>query len=164
MQTWKTRFRRIAAMVCALALCASLLPAGALANNTDGIDVDASSSSQVVTGTEPTEEEQSEETASETEQPAEAEVSTQSVEPTNETEGEEDRLAAARASGPDTTDQQKSNDFITLYYNDPVTDYGKSALTVKIQDEAGTPLCDDLTIDNVMYLPTTMRVSISESK
>lgn len=151
-------------MVCALALCASLLPAGALANNTDGIDVDASSSSQVVTGTEPTEEEQSEETASETEQPAEAEVSTQSVEPTNETEGEEDRLAAARASGPDTTDQQKSNDFITLYYNDPVTDYGKSALTVKIQDEAGTPLCDDLTIDNVMYLPTTMRVSISESK
>ena len=45
MQTWKTRFRRIAAMVCALALCASLLPAGALANNTDGIDVDASSSS-----------------------------------------------------------------------------------------------------------------------
>lgn len=71
MQTWKTRFRRIAAMVCALALCASLLPAGALANNTDGIDVDASSSSQVVTGTEPTEEEQSEETASETEQPAE---------------------------------------------------------------------------------------------
>lgn len=71
MQTWKTRFRRIAAMVCTLALCASLLPAGALANNTDGIDVDASSSSQVVTGTEPTEEEQSEETASETEQPAE---------------------------------------------------------------------------------------------
>lgn len=71
MQTWKTRFRRIAAMVCALALCASLLPAGALANNTDGIDVDESSSSQVVTGTEPTEEEQSEETASETEQPAE---------------------------------------------------------------------------------------------
>lgn len=67
----ETRFRRIAAMVCALALCASLLPAGALANNTDGIDVDASSSSQVVTGTEPTEEEQSEETASETEQPAE---------------------------------------------------------------------------------------------
>lgn len=164
MQTWKTRFRRIAAMVCALALCASLLPAGALADNTDGIDVDESSSSQVVTGTEPTEEEQSEETASETEQPAEEEVSTQSVEPTNETEGEEDRLAAARASGPDTTDQQKSNDFITLYYNDPVTDYGKSALTVKIQDEAGTPLCDDLTIDNVMYLPTTMRVSISESK
>lgn len=57
MQTWKTRFRRIAAMVCALALCASLLPAGALANNTDGIDVDESSSSQVVTGTEPTSDE-----------------------------------------------------------------------------------------------------------
>lgn len=82
MQTWKTRFRRIAAMVCALALCASLLPAGALANNTDGIDVDESSSSQVVTGTEPTEEEKTEETGTETEQPAEAEVSTQSVEPT----------------------------------------------------------------------------------
>lgn len=57
MQTWKTRFRRIAAMVCTLALCASLLPAGALANNTDGIDVDESSSSQVVTGTEPTSDE-----------------------------------------------------------------------------------------------------------
>lgn len=71
MQTWKTRFRRIAAMVCALALCASLLPAGALANNTDGIDVDESSSSQVVTGTEPTEEEKTEETGTETEQPAE---------------------------------------------------------------------------------------------
>lgn len=31
MQTWKTRFRRIAAMVCALALCASLLPMSAFA-------------------------------------------------------------------------------------------------------------------------------------
>lgn len=91
MQTWKTRFRRIAAMVCALALCASLLPAGSLANNTDGIDVDASSSSQVVTGTEPTEEEQSEETASETEQPAEEAETEETVEeetqPTNTDDG-----------------------------------------------------------------------------
>lgn len=91
MQTWKTRFRRIAAMACALALCASLLPAGALANNTDGIDVDASSSSQVVTGTEPTEEEQSEETASETEQPAEEAETEETVEeetqPTNTDDG-----------------------------------------------------------------------------
>ena len=91
MQTWKTRFRRIAAMVCALALCASLLPAGALANNTDGIDVDASSSSQVVTGTEPTEEEKTEETASETEQPAEEAETEETVEeetqPTNTDDG-----------------------------------------------------------------------------
>ena len=84
MQTWKTRFRRIAAMVCALALCASLLPAGALANNTDGIDVDASSSSQVVTGTEPTEEEKTEETGTETEQPA-----AETEQPAEETETEE---------------------------------------------------------------------------
>lgn len=84
MQTWKTRFRRIAAMVCALALCASLLPAGALANNTDSIDVDESSSSQVVTGTEPTEEEKTEETASETEQPA-----AETEQPAEETETEE---------------------------------------------------------------------------
>ena len=68
MQTWKTRFRRIAAMVCALALCASLLPAGALANNTDSNE---SPSSQVVTATEPAEEEKTEETGTETEQPAE---------------------------------------------------------------------------------------------
>lgn len=84
MQTWKTRFRRIAAMVCALALCASLLPAGALANNTDGIDVDESSSSQVVTGTEPTEEEKTEETGTETEQPA-----AETEQPAEETETEE---------------------------------------------------------------------------
>ena len=91
MQTWKTRFRRIAAMVCALALCASLLPAGALANNTDGIDVDASSSSQVVTGTEPTEEEKAEETGTETEQPAEEAETEETVEeetqPTNTDDG-----------------------------------------------------------------------------
>lgn len=68
MQTWKTRFRRIAAMVCALALCASLLPAGALADNTDSNE---SPSSQVVTATEPAEEEKTEETGTETEQPAE---------------------------------------------------------------------------------------------
>ncbi len=84
MQTWKTRFRRITAMVCALALCASLLPAGALANNTDGIDVDESSSSQVVTGTEPTEEEKTEETGTETEQPA-----AETEQPAEETETEE---------------------------------------------------------------------------
>lgn len=68
MQTWKTKFRRIAAMVCALALCASLLPAGALADNTDSNE---SPSSQVVTATEPAEEEKTEETGTETEQPAE---------------------------------------------------------------------------------------------
>lgn len=65
MQTWKTRFRRIAAMVCALALCASLLPAGALAEP-ENTPEQASSSS----------------VASEPEkQPADEGVSTQNVEP-----------------------------------------------------------------------------------
>ena len=69
MQTWKTRFRRIAAMVCALALCASLLPAGALAEP-ENTPEQASSSS----------------VASEPEkQPADEGVSTQNVEPTNVT-------------------------------------------------------------------------------
>lgn len=81
MQTWKTRFRRIAAMVCALALCASLLPAGALANNTDSNE---SPSSQVVTATEPAEEEKTEETGTETEQPA-----AETEQPAEETETEE---------------------------------------------------------------------------
>ena len=77
MQTWKTRFCRIAAMVCALALCASLLPAGALANNTDSNE---SPSSQVVTATEPAEEEKTEETGTETEQPAEEAETEETVE------------------------------------------------------------------------------------
>ena len=88
MQTWKTRFCRIAAMVCALALCASLLPAGALANNTDSND---SPSSQVVTATEPAEEEKTEETGTETEQPAEEAETEETVEeetqPTNTDDG-----------------------------------------------------------------------------
>ena len=81
MQTWKTKFRRIAAMVCALALCASLLPAGALADNTDSNE---SPSSQVVTATEPAEEEKTEETGTETEQPA-----AETEQPAEETETEE---------------------------------------------------------------------------
>lgn len=120
MQTWKTRFRRIAAMVCALALCASLLPAGALANNTDGIDVDESSSSQVVTGTEPTEEEKTEETGTETEQPAEEAETEETVEEETEEPAEEPEEEPAETVG-DGTDET-SEKTVTVEQEPEVTD------------------------------------------
>lgn len=120
MQTWKTRFRRIAAMVCALALCASLLPAGALA---------------------------------EPENQSTEEVSTQNVEPVQE---------AAR-SGPDTTDSEAGNEYITVYYGGSITSVDAQSITVKVQNEAGVSLADDLSINDITIL-NTMRISLNESK
>lgn len=106
MQTWKTRFRRIAAMVCALALCASLLPAGALANNTDGNE---SPSSQVVTATEPAEEEKTEQPAAEAEQPAEETETEEKVEEETEEPAEEpeEEPAETVGDGADETSEKR---------------------------------------------------------
>lgn len=131
MQTWKTRFRRIAAMVCALALCASLLPAGALAEP-ENTPEQASSSS----------------VASEPEkQPADEGVSTQNVEPT--------QTVSARSNEVLYADETNG---ITVQMGEKIfdpTNPQKVTFIVKVEDEVKSTI----TLDNVYSTAAPLEIS-----
>lgn len=218
MRFWKKRLQRVAAMVCSVALVASMMPTAVFATgpeattptpepasivettqelsespeNTDATvtapapDTGTGSTSAPEATTagntddtkEPVEspEPSEEPTDDTTESGEEGTETTDSTTVPNEENVEQQvsvpqTLAAAPAadgepetrSGPDGTNSELGNEYITVYYNHSATAADNRTLTVKVQDETGTSLCDDLTIGNVT-LTTMTRVTLDQSK
>lgn len=241
MRFWKKRLQRVAAMVCSVALVASMMPTAVFATepettptteptsivettpepsespeNTDatvttpapGTDADSTAAPDTGTGSTSAPEETPAGNTDDTKEPVESpepsgeptDAATESGEEGTETTdsttvpGEEDTettdsttvpneenveqqvsvpqtLAAAPTadgepetrSGPAATDSEKGNEYITVYYNHSATAADNRTLTVKVQDETGASLCDDLTISDAT-LTTMTRVTIDQSK
>lgn len=220
MRFWKKRLQRVAAMVCSVALVASMMPTAVFATEPEAttptpeptsivdttptpdpsespVNTDATvTTSAPDTGTGSTsapeatpagntddtkEPEESPEPSEEptddtTESGEEGTETTDSTTAPNEENVEQQvsvpqTLAAAPAadgepetrSGPDGTNSELGNEYITVYYNHSATAADNRTLTVKVQDETGASLCDDLTISDAT-LTTMTRVTIDQSK
>ena len=220
MRFWKKRLQRVAAMVCSVALVASMMPTAVFATEPEATTPTPEPTPIVATTPTPEPSESPENTdatvttsapdtgtgstsapeatpagnTDDTKEPVESPEP--SEEPTDDTteSGEEgtettdsttvpneenveqqvsvpQTLAAAPAadgepetrSGPDGTNSELGNEYITVYYNHSATAADNRTLTVKVQDETGTSLCDDLTIGNVT-LTTMTRVTLDQSK
>ena len=212
MRFWKKRLQRVAAMVCSVALVASMMPTAAFATepeptptpeptpvvettptpepsespvstdatvSTSAPDTDADSTfapeATPAGNTDGTPAPSGEPTGTPDGTPAPSEKPVESPEP-SEVPAEQEQpapqmLAAAPTadgepetrSGPDGTNSELGNEYITVYYNHSATAADNRTLTVKVQDETGTSLCDDLTIGNVT-LTTMTRVTLDQSK